>query len=61
MSGAMDHMATAAATAVEPSDVSPLASPRNAHLTKSQVRKLWDAGSFLGQEYGILTQHSHSD
>src|SRR5690349_12380622 len=25
-----------------------------AHLTKSQVRKLWDAGSFLIQEYGIL-------
>lgn len=25
-----------------------------AHLTKSQVRELWDAGSFLVQEYGIL-------
>ena len=27
---------------------------KNAHLKKLQVRKLWDAGSFLVQEYGIL-------
>ena len=52
MSPTMDHMATA--IAVKRSYAGPPASSRNAHLTKSQVRMLWDAGSFLVQEYGIL-------
>jgi hypothetical protein len=35
-------------------DLSSRSPSRDAHLTKSQVRKLWDAGSFLVQEYGIV-------
>ena len=52
MSGTMDHIATATLRWNGP--VTHRRASRNAHLTKSQVRKLWDAGSFLVQEYGIL-------
>ena len=38
----------------EPTPVARLTGRIRAHLSKSQVRELWDAGSFLVQEYGIL-------
>jgi len=44
----------AAACDAEASFKAPVAVRQSAHLTKPQVRKLWDAGSFLVQEYGIL-------